>query len=399
MIIRTRRKSESLIQRFFGRAAKQQFSPQLLSEEQFRHELAKEVFRSDRRVTRRQFGLIRMIFRSSLDSGVTEFDPLFHSEIRKRLRISDTVGWYESNLGFLLPETEKDGTLACANDLTEIALRHGLQVDTEVSIYPDDDELISLADEIRTHGGQSPIPLSHADWSKPSNLDSVENRANDYISGEPESRVRMTKHAFVISHATPRWKRVIDIVGAGGGLLILSPLFLAAAVGIKLTSKGPVFFRQVREGKNGELFGILKFRTMVTDAEAKQVQLRALSEQDGPAFKLSDDPRITWIGKYLRKSCIDELPQLVNVLTGEMSLVGPRPLPVHESLECTAWQRARLTVLPGLTCTWQAYADRDTKFVDWMRMDLEYIENRGFWSDLKLIIDTAFVAILHKGSA
>ena len=155
----------------------------------------------------------------------------------------------------------------------------------------------------------------------------------------------------------------------------------------------------MREGKNGKQFGILKFRTMVTDAEAMQAELRSLSEQDGPAFKLKDDPRITKIGKYLRKSCIDELPQLVNVLTGDMSLVGPRPLPVHESLECVAWQRARLTVLPGLTCTWQAYAARDTKFAEWMRMDLEYIENRSFWNDIKLIFDTAFVAILHKGSA
>ena len=404
MIIRTRRKNESLIQRIFGRAGGQEFSPQVLSEAQFRHELAKEVFRSDRRVTRRQFGLIRVLFKDLEDPASKELDPELLSQLRKRLRVADSIGWYQSNLGFLLPETEKDGTLACANDLTEIALELGYEVDTEVSIYPDDDELISLADELRPDNfdgdsdqGSSGINKSHADWSKASNLESVKQNGND----EPTaiSRVKMVKHAFVKTHATPFWKRTIDIVGAGAGLLMLSPLFLVAAIGIKLSSRGPVFFRQMREGKNGKQFGILKFRTMCTDAEAKQAELRELSEQDGPAFKLTNDPRITKIGKYLRKSCIDELPQLVNVLTGDMSLVGPRPLPVHESLECVAWQRARLTVLPGLTCTWQAYADRDTKFADWMRMDLEYIENRSFKTDIKLIFDTAFVAILHKGSA
>lgn len=406
MIIRSRRKNSSLIQRVFGRSGKGKFSPQVLNEGQFRHELAKEIFRSDRRVTRRRFGLIRLMFKDLEDSSEpNELDPALLNELRKRLRISDSIGWYESNLGFLLPETEKEGTLACANGLTEIALELGYKVDTEVSIYPDDDELISLAEEVRSQDSdsdwESPGKHSHADWSKASNLKKVE--ANGECSkGQDLSaacRVKMTKHDFVKTCETPVWKRTIDIIGAGTGLLLLSPLFLVAAIGIKATSKGPIFFRQMREGKNGKHFGILKFRTMVTDAEAKQAELRSLSEQDGPAFKLKNDPRITKIGKYLRKSCIDELPQLVNVLTGDMSLVGPRPLPIHESLECVAWQRARLTVLPGLTCTWQAYADRDTKFADWMRMDLEYIETRSLGNDLKLIFDTAFVAILHKGSA
>lgn len=404
MIIRSRRKNRSLIQRIFGRASNDKFSPQVLNEGQFRHELAKEVFRSDRRVTRRRFGLIRLMFRK-LDDSVQPFelDPALLNELRKRLRISDSIGWYESNLGFLLPETEKEGTLCCANDLAEIALRHGYEVDTEVSIYPDDDELISLADEISSDdsGDHPVINPPHADWSEAKGSRSVSgsNESGSLGGGNINARVKMAKHSFVRACPTPVWKRAIDIAGSGAGLLILSPLFLGAALGIKLTSKGPIFFRQIREGKNGQQFGILKFRTMVTDAEARQVELRALSEQDGPAFKLRDDPRITKIGKYLRKSCIDELPQLVNVLTGEMSLVGPRPLPVHESLECVAWQRARLTVLPGLTCTWQAYADRDTKFADWMRMDLEYIEERSLWNDLKLIFDTAFIALLHKGSA
>jgi lipopolysaccharide/colanic/teichoic acid biosynthesis glycosyltransferase len=181
-------------------------------------------------------------------------------------------------------------------------------------------------------------------------------------------------------------------------LIALSPVFLVAAIAIKASSKGPVFFRQMREGKDGKVFGILKFRTMVVDAEAQQDSLRGQNEQDGPAFKIENDPRITATGKYLRKSCVDELPQLVNVLLGQMSLVGPRPLPVGESHGCAAWQRARLTVLPGLTCIWQAHGGRDVKFEEWMRMDLEYIKKRGFWFDTKLIVETALLALLHRGS-
>ena len=137
---------------------------------------------------------------------------------------------------------------------------------------------------------------------------------------------------------------------------------------------------------------------MCIDAEAKKDDLRKFSEQDGPAFKLTDDPRVTRLGKYLRKSCIDELPQLINIVAGQMSIVGPRPLPVNESQQCLPWQRQRLTVLPGLTCTWQARGGRDVKFSEWMRMDLEYIEQRGLWFDLRLIGETAMVVVMHKGS-
>ena len=126
---------------------------------------------------------------------------------------------------------------------------------------------------------------------------------------------------------------------AGVGLVMLAPLFVGIAALIKLSSKGPVFFRQKREGKDGQIFHIFKFRTMVPDAELKKDELRKFSEQDGPAFKLTHDPRVTVIGQYLRKSCVDELPQLINVLRGHMSMVGPRPLPVNESQACLPWQR------------------------------------------------------------
>ena len=169
----------------------------------------------------------------------------------------------------------------------------------------------------------------------------------------------------------PLWKRAIDFVGAAFGLLLLSPLFMTVAAAIKLTSPGPVVFKQRRAGLGGRPFTIYKFRTMCVDAEAKKKALRALSEQDGPAFKLTHDPRVTRIGRILRKTSIDELPQLWNVLKGDMSLVGPRPLPVDESEGCEQWQKRRLDVTPGLTCIWQIKGRSEVTFAEWVRMDVD----------------------------
>jgi lipopolysaccharide/colanic/teichoic acid biosynthesis glycosyltransferase len=417
MIVRSRRKNETLISRIFGSSARfkaKQFSQaDFLSEEQFQFELLKEIYRSDRRPNLRELGLIRMVFQGA-DKNRSEVDDQTMSAFAERLRITDSVGWYDSSLAFLLPETDKDGTLQVANAIAEIAVEHSLSVDTEVSIYPWDDELIALSNELKTLGEfedeSNDEPPSDQNGAHDSQNFCSSNRkanrkANRKSNGSGNGsafvktdKVDLVKHSFVKPERTPWWKRSVDIICSGTGILMLSPIFLVAALAIKFTSPGPIFFQQMREGKNGKPFGIYKFRTMVIDAEAKQDELRGESEQDGPAFKLTNDPRVTTVGKYLRKSCVDELPQLLNVLLGQMSLVGPRPLPVGESHACTAWQRARLTVLPGLTCTWQARGGRDVKFAQWMRMDLDYIERRSFWFDMKLIVETAFIALLHRGS-
>lgn len=140
-----------------------------------------------------------------------------------------------------------------------------------------------------------------------------------------------------------------------------------------------------------------KFRTMVVDAEARKAELLALSEQDGPAFKLTHDPRVTPLGRLLRKLSLDELPQLWNVLRGDMSLVGPRPLPCHESAGCQGWERRRLEVTPGLTCTWQVRGRSAVSFEDWVRMDVQYIRSRTLWHDLRLIAETVPAVLLGKG--
>jgi lipopolysaccharide/colanic/teichoic acid biosynthesis glycosyltransferase len=190
-------------------------------------------------------------------------------------------------------------------------------------------------------------------------------------------------------------KRAIDVVGACFGLFVSSPILLAIAAVIKLTSPGPAIYTQLREGHGGRRFRIYKVRTMRVDAHRMQSELREYSEQDGPAFKMSNDPRTTRVGRFLRRTSLDELPQLWNVLLGDMSLVGPRPLPVEESLQCTPWQRRRLAVLPGLTCVWQVHGRSTVSFESWMRMDLHYLRRRCLTYDLGLLMST-FPSLLSK---
>ncbi|HEV2435123.1 MAG TPA: sugar transferase [Verrucomicrobiae bacterium] len=185
-------------------------------------------------------------------------------------------------------------------------------------------------------------------------------------------------------------KHVMDLVGAFILLLMLSPLFLLIAIAIKLTSPGPVFFQQQRSGQNGAPFTLYKFRTMITNAEQLKHELEAMNEMSGPVFKVTNDPRITRMGKWLRRYSFDELPQLFNVLRGEMSLVGPRPLPVDEVRRFSDLaHRRRLSVKPGITCLWQISGRNQIKdFKDWVRLDLEYIDNWSLWLDLSILLRT-----------
>ncbi len=188
-------------------------------------------------------------------------------------------------------------------------------------------------------------------------------------------------------------KRAFDIAASFLGLLVLSPVFLVLAVIIFADDPhGSPFFAQTRVGKGGKEFRFYKFRTMVTDAEARLEELLELNEVDGPVFKIRDDPRITRVGKWLRRTCLDELPQLWNVLKGDMSLVGPRPAMPREVAQYTAYQRGRLAVRPGLTCYWQITPNRNAvSFDDWVESDLRYIREASFSTDLKILFRTVGV--------
>jgi exopolysaccharide biosynthesis polyprenyl glycosylphosphotransferase len=195
-------------------------------------------------------------------------------------------------------------------------------------------------------------------------------------------------------------KHFVDRVVAVAGIVILSLVFLLIAIAIKLTSPGPVIFRQSRGGKNGRPFTMFKFRTMVTDAEMQQDELQRMNQMSGPVFKVDRDPRITRIGGFLRKTSLDELPQLWNVALGDMSLVGPRPLPMYEveKFETTA-QRRRLSMKPGITCLWQISGRNNiTSFEQWVKLDLEYIDNWSLWLDLKILLRTLPVVLFGSGA-
>ena len=208
----------------------------------------------------------------------------------------------------------------------------------------------------------------------------------DHSGGECPLNCSSLQPLFALP--TPWGKRTIDVVLALFGLLALLPLLFLVAILIRLSSPGPIFFKQRRCGLGGIPFDIYKFRTMVVDAEQRQSELQHLNEQDGPAFKMRSDPRVTRLGRLLRFTCIDELPQLLNVLFGQMSLVGPRPLPCAESDACRWWQRRRLDVLPGVTCTWQARGRTMVSFDEWMRMDLDYVRRRSLALDFQILLGT-----------
>ena len=194
------------------------------------------------------------------------------------------------------------------------------------------------------------------------------------------------------------FKRFFDIVLSLIALVVLSPVFLITAVAIRLEDGDPVIFKQDRSGLNGSVFKMYKFRSMVKNAPELHKELLAQNELDGPAFKMKDDPRITKVGRFIRRTSIDELPQLINIIKGEMSIVGPRPLPVYETDELNAYQRQRLNVKPGLTCYWQVSGRNDIGFDEWIELDLKYIREASVWTDMKLIFMTFRAVISGEGA-
>jgi lipopolysaccharide/colanic/teichoic acid biosynthesis glycosyltransferase len=197
---------------------------------------------------------------------------------------------------------------------------------------------------------------------------------------------------------TPLWKRSLDIVVASTALLLLSPLFAMIAIAIRCDSPGPVIFRQMRAGRGGRAFVIYKFRSMIQAAEEKRAALAAQNEQDGPVFKIRLDPRTTRVGRWIRRWSVDELPQLWNVLKGDISLVGPRSPTFDEVCKYERWQRRRLSVTGGITCIWQVSGRSQISFREWMRMDMRYVACRSPWLDLRLLVMTLPAVLSGRGA-
>ncbi len=287
--------------------------------------------------------------------------------LHDRLRATDDAGFLSAySIGIVLPETPAEGAWKLAQDICDLLPENMRRPQCEVYVYPSEDEPTGLE------------------------ADAADAASRERREGRP-MRALFTR-------PMPVGKRALDVLGASAILVVSAPIMLLVAAAIKLTSPGPVIFSQRRDTIGGEQFKIYKFRTMSVDAEQRKNDLRQFSEQDGPAFKMLNDPRVTRLGRILRKTSIDELPQLFNVLKGEMSLVGPRPLPCDESRRCEAWQQRRLDVTPGLTCIWQVRGRSAVSFSEWIRMDYEYIQSRSLATDVKLILQTIPAVAFSRGA-
>ncbi len=337
---------------------KTRWTPLLQNQREFQRCLAKERSRVER--NGRCFGII-ILRLENLHSARTQ-TVLLAKLLHRRLRETDEKGHLGfGRLGVMLPETDAMDTESVMLDLLKEAADNDLRVEGEAFVYPDRE-----SDTKRPGKPGQLVPREGATSHLPLSL-----MVPDY----------------------PRWKRSLDVLGAAAGLVISLPLLAIAAILIRATSAGPVLFRQHRTGFLGEPFTIYKLRTMVDHAEKLKGHFADLNERDGPAFKMRRDPRITKIGHILRITGMDELPQLYNVLRGEMSLVGPRPLPVEEAAQCQQWHRRRQDVKPGLTCYWQLLRSRNIPFGEWMRLDLRYARSLSLRLDLKLIVST-FTSVL-----
>lgn len=379
--------------------------PEVLDRSEFRRALVRERNRADR--NRSELSLI-VLDLASADWGRLE-PAEFLFAIQARVRETDLVGWFDrKSIGILLPDTAPNGAFKLAADLRDRLQRAPSGAAWRIYTYPEE-SLPSTpeggaAERAGAHkrGAEAQPAAGHAGAeSRPAPV-----QARPVQPGEPsESSDSESEDGFEVTPLHPALLvrrsflvRLLDIVVSGVALVLLSPLILAAALAVRLSSPGPAFFRQQRMGQGGRTFTFYKLRSMCADAEARKKDVLALNEQEGPVFKATCDPRITPVGRILRKTSIDELPQLWNVLKGDMSLVGPRPPLPDEVAEYEPWQRRRLDLRGGLTCFWQISGRSKIQFDDWVRLDLLYGRRASLWLDLKILALTVPAVLSGRGA-
>ena len=313
---------------------------------------------------------------------------------RRARQIADEIAshpkWHYELLGFIDndPQTESDKVLGGIERLDSILMQ-----------APVDEVIIALPVKSRYDDIQAAIAACERSGVQSSySTDLFETTITKRRSTEESQYPSVVLH-MVHNDRRLHFKRALDVVGAAIGLVVLAPLLVLVAIAVKWSSKGPVFFTQQRYGLNKRTFAMYKFRSMVVDAEAQQGKLEHLNEAGGPVFKMRKDPRVTRIGSILRRTSMDELPQLLNVLRGDMSLVGPRPLPLRDvSRFSEAWLMRRFSVRPGLTGLWQVSGRSDVTFANWILLDLEYIDAWSLHLDLRILMRT-FSAVVKKEGA
>ncbi len=390
--------------RVFGSIKKHKSAARIHSAKQFRMILEHERSRADR--NQHQFSLL-ILDMSNIQSKNGHVKCLMEI-LTKRIRSVDEAGWMNNHsMGVLLPYTREAGAWKLANDICRMESVKDYPPTCTVYSYPSKD----FYDDGNGDGetGQKTFRDIYPQWQKSGSRDVFSVVSS--IVDEPESmtgqldlclkhqgKVRDEVFGPFLLQPLPLWKRTIDVIGATAAITLFSPIMLFVVIGIKLTSKGPVIFKQKRAGLGGKAFDFYKFRSMIIDAESQKEKLMKYNERIGPVFKMNNDPRITRFGTFIRKWSLDELPQLFNVLKGDLSLVGPRPLVIDEARQHNQWQDRRLCITPGITCLWQIYARDDSSFDRWARLDINYITQRSFWLDLKILFKTLPAVLMHKGA-
>jgi lipopolysaccharide/colanic/teichoic acid biosynthesis glycosyltransferase len=393
-------------------AAAKKARPSVLAASEFETLLARERDLADRGT--RLFCLLVLHERDGNGHGLLQLGM----NVRRRLRSTDLVGRLKQDqLGVLLSDTELAGAQIVSGWIDELASQLDVRLDATIYVYPsvqdalahgredddsdDDGHSTGIANHRRfereDHDGEAAM-LRSSSVARAVLAPAQNGSAHDGHAAHTGNHWPTADLWTELSEPLPLWKRAIDVTCSALALIALAPLFLLVALAIKLDSPGPVIFRQKRAGPGARPFAFYKFRSMFVDAEKRRAELTARNEQSGPVFKIHDDPRITRVGRVLRRWSIDELPQLWNILKGDISLVGPRSPTFDEVAQYERWQRRRLNVTGGVTCIWQVSGRSQIGFRDWMRMDMRYIRSRGLWLDLCLLARTLPAVLSCRGA-
>lgn len=372
--------------------------PRLQTMDDFHNAVARARSGADR--AGHEFSLVVFSFRNGTASTIR----FLAREAIRRIRSIDEIGWYdERSIGVLLPFTPKQGAKKVAMLIAHAADSDPAQFWYLIYSYPS-------RCLIEPDGVEKQTDLKHS-FAWPQDTSSLElgaavnpdqnGRDKPFEPTPPSHHSRFKRESVetVLSQKEPTWKRVMDIMGATVGLIAFAPLMLVTALSIKLTSKGPVLFNQQRVGLGMKPFTFYKFRSMDQEQNKNTIVLDK-SNESGPFVlkKSENDPRITPVGRFIRKWSVDELPQLWSVLKGDMALVGPRPLILAEALECEDWHSTRFDVKPGLTCLWQVYGRSRVTAEERSRMDLRYIVTLSFALDIKILLMTPIAVLTAKGA-
>lgn len=419
-----------------------------LSSTEFELAFLRERALADRSL--RSFCVVVFLSRGEPDEDLAQLVGI----LEQRLRTSDLVGQISTGLvAALLPETDESGANSVASSILGYLAERNLKFDYKVYVYPKTSRRAQSGDDVnRTNGngGSGPSrgdrstihsglprreavgePLAGAQslasplgieellapaqatalWAKATSVTGParsQQLAPVLLPSEPPNDLAQLRSELGVADALDleplfceplSWRRrALDVVVSGSLLAVLSPLCAIVALLVKLTSPGPVLFVQARAGQGGTPFAFYKFRSMYVDADKRKSELQGQNEKDGPIFKIKNDPRMTPVGRWLRRSSLDELPQLYNVLIGDMTLVGPRPPTLDEVEHYLPWQRRRLCLKGGLTCIWQVSGRSEVGFEDWVRMDIRYTQKRGLGMDLGLLARTAGAVASGRGA-